>query len=236
MNVATNRMVVPPSWIVLSNISGPACATIIQEGRNAGAVAQAPDQHMQFGQIAAVHSPWFPGSTTNWGDTAGPPEVHRVRVSGDLAQNMHVIICGAMEFISRSVVAGDALALGGHDTGLQAPAIVIPPALGMGIAVSAAPQAADDPRAAIDLPPLIQITRPQHQPDMAMGLFKSEVHDDSPFPQLAPLEEQTPVQTAGSRRPELAEHFAEPIFGRSIQCVLVPQFPTALARSGQLSP
>ena len=43
--VACNRMNVPPSWIVLSNISGPACATIIQEARNSGAVAQSPDQH-----------------------------------------------------------------------------------------------------------------------------------------------------------------------------------------------
>jgi hypothetical protein len=219
MSVATNRLAVPPSWIVLSNISGPACATIIQEARNAGAVAQAPDQVMQFGQIAAVHSPWFPGSTCNYNEVAPPPKVHTIRMRGDPAHNKHVIVQGSLQFVSRSVVAGDALALGGHDPNMQAPAIVIAPAMGMGITVLAAPLAAEDADAAVGLPPLIQISAPQHQPDMARGFVIPMRDNDgqTPFQVPAPLAEQTALQVAGSVRPLTAEAFSEPFFGRTIE-------------------
>ena len=237
MFVATNRLTIPPSWIVLSNISGPACATIIQEGRNAGAVAQAPDQHMQFGQIAAVHSPWFPGSTADVGSPSQPPVVHRVRMSGDQVQNKHIIVSGVMEFINRSVVAGDALALGGHDENLQAPAIVIPPAMGMGLSILAAPSGADDPNLAVDLPPLIQLTRPQIQPDMAKGTVLPEADPNTAFQRPAPLERQTPVQSAGSTvRPAVAEMFPEPVFPKTIDERRIRAIPKALPPPRPIAP
>ena len=105
------------------------------------------------------------------------------------------------------------MALGGHDVNLQAPAIVIPPAMGMGLTILAAPSAADDPALAVDLPPLIQITRPQLQPDLAMGRCTPEANDTA-FD--SPAAVQSPLQLAGARRPKEAEAFAEPQFPQSI--------------------
>ena len=91
--------------------------------------------------------------------------------------------------------------------------------MGMGITVLAAPLAANDPDAAIGLPPLLQISAPQHQPDMARGFVVPMRDNDgqTPFQVPAPLAEQTALQTQGAARPIEAESVSEPFFGRSIE-------------------
>ena len=212
LTVACNRLAVPPSWIVLSNISGPACATIIQEARNSGAVAQAPDQHMQFGQLAAVHQAWFPDSTLDPGAAPQIPEFHKCRVAGDPVHSKHVIIGASVRFHGRSVVAGDALAIGAHDPQVEANAIVLPPAPGFGSVVLAAPALGDDPTAAINLPPIISFTV-QPQPEIARGA--ATLTEEGWF--LGPAVDRVLLQEQGKDRPDQAESYAAPIFSRSVE-------------------
>ena len=216
MSVAANRMNVPPTWIVLSNISGPACATIIQEGRNSGAICQSPDQAMQFGQLAALHSSWFPGSTAQRDDADRPPEARSVRtLGGDDRQNLHVIVDAPLFFIKRMVVAGEALALGAHDQNIQADAVILAPSRGLGLVILAAPQGADDPAVAVGLAPLIY--NAQRQPDMALGLVSRDEAPEHLFGRPAAIEMQTPLQLPGAVRPAAAQEYATPLISPAVE-------------------
>ena len=210
--VACNRMNVPPSWIVLSNISGPACATIIQEARNSGAVAQSPDQHLQLGQLSAIHASWFPNSSALAGEARTEPLVRRVRVHGDDRQNKHVIISAPARYMARSIVEFDALALGDHDTAVEAPAIVLPPIAGLGTVVLAAPQLANDPIGAQHLAPMLAGPEQQLQPEIALGRIQADQNPEHIW--AGPMPGQTPVQRTNEefRRDEPA-----PVFARSVE-------------------
>ena len=210
--VACNRMQVPPSWIVLSNISGPACATIIQEARNSGAVAQSPDQHLQFGQLSAIHASWFPNSTALPNEGPSEPLVRKVRVHGDDRQNKHVIVSAPARFLPRSVVEFDALALGAHDNSVEAPAIVMPPIAGLGTVVLAAPQLANDTIGAGGLAPMLAGPLRQIQPEIALGRIEGVMNPDQVW--AAPMPGQTPVQ-----RPDEVHRRDEPVpvFSRTIE-------------------
>ena len=69
-----NRMSVPSSMIVLSHVSGPLCAQVMQEVRRGGAKVEAPDRVMQLGQLKSAHSAWLQESTLDPGldEIVGP--------------------------------------------------------------------------------------------------------------------------------------------------------------------
>ena len=216
MSVAANRLNVPPTWVVLSNISGPTCAQIIQSGRLSGAACQAPDQAMQFGQLAALHGAWFPDSTSKKDELERPPESRTVRtLGGDDSQNIHVIVDSKLFFMRRAVVAGEALAIGAHDATVQADAMILPPNMGFGMMILAAPEGADNPALAVDLPPLIYLGA-QRQPDMALGNVASEPAEGHLFMQPAPVEKQTPLQLKGAVRHADAQEYATPLIAPAV--------------------
>ena len=94
----------------------------------------------------------------------------------------------------------------------------------MGMTILAAPMAADDPTLAMDLPSLIQITRPQLQPDLAWaGAYLRPTTLPSIRRQLFSR------RSRRARRPKEAEAFAEPQFPQSIDARrLRPIVPKAL--------
>ena len=148
------RMSVPTSMIVLSHVSGPLCAQVMQEVRRGGAKVEAPDHVMQLGQLKSAHATWLQDSTLdpNLDEIVGPINpVRRVEVpvpSHD--HNMRVIWdsqlrCGAME-----AVPTGALGSGTHDLEHARAAVMLAPALGMPEQVI---QAANLPQSLVDAPP-----------------------------------------------------------------------------------
>ena len=78
---------------------------------------------MHFGQLAAVHAPWFPKSSVSALEQMEPPVVWKVSMAGDLAYKRHAVVTARVHFVLRIFIEEDVLAIGDHDPDTQPIAI-----------------------------------------------------------------------------------------------------------------
>ena len=174
IEVAAGRCSCPNTWLIGAHISGGQFATIIKAIRDQGGQIESPDHALQLSQLAAMHDSWFNGSTKQESDEGDPPALKTLIPVPSNPANVHIVWDAQLEFKGADVVAAEALAIAGHDPTVQAPAIFLPPSDGVGAQVIAAPEGANNPVLAVDLPPLmVQQARAQQaifQPDQARGV------------------------------------------------------------------
>ena len=156
LEAGSSRLVVPSTWFVCSHISGVGLNNLLTEGRKIGGHVEAPDQAMQYSQLAALHDPWFRGSVGDGPAHAQMPTVRRsvVRTPASPA-NVHVVLDSMLVFSEPHVVPKDALALACHDSAVQLRPLFLAPCDGQAAQVVVAePREANDPARAALLPPL----------------------------------------------------------------------------------
>ena len=161
---------------------------------------ESPDHQLQLSQLAAVHDPWFNGSVYLDEEERDKRAELRVVRTPSNAANVHLIWDSPLEFKAPDVVSTEALALGAHDTAVQAPAIFVPPMEGQGAQVVAALPGSNNPAIAAGLPPL-PVNQAVYQPDQARGrvanfrpaLVDETAHDMPPAPviELVDLDMET---------------------------------------------
>ena len=82
VDVSCSQIVVPPSWLVVSRVSGPTLIKNARWCREHFARIEGPDQTMQLSQLAGVHAHWTAAVEASSIDETGP------RI-GEVAVNTH---------------------------------------------------------------------------------------------------------------------------------------------------
>ena len=128
LDVACSSCSVPPSWLVVSRVSGP---TLVQNAawcRKKFARIESPDQALQLAQLASVHAHWTAAiDALNEGDTG--PRISAVAVESH-PSNMHLISESPLFRKDKVIVNPDALALQAHDPEAEQQSAVLPPITG----------------------------------------------------------------------------------------------------------
>ena len=143
--MAAHRLAVPPTWVVISHVSGSACARLIQEGRNMHGRVEAPDQMLQFSQLSAQHSHWL--NEGLWSPQEVPAnstqlDTRILTVRCDSApSNLHFVQDSKLFPVPMTLVPQSALGLGAHDPSLEVRAAIMPPMGGLSAQVIPAAQA-----------------------------------------------------------------------------------------------
>ena len=116
---------VPPSWLVVSRVSGP---TLIQSAkwcRDHYARVEAPDQALQLNQLAAIHAHWTASTEAPTENETGP-RISAVAVESNAA-NVHLVCESPLFRKERAQVRKEALALQQHDPQIEVRVEVLPP-------------------------------------------------------------------------------------------------------------
>ena len=128
LDVACSSCAVPPSWRVVSRVSGP---TLVQNAawcRKKFARIESPDQALQLSQLASVHAHWTAAiNAENEGDAG--PRISAVAVDSH-PSNMHLISESPLFRKDKVIVNTDALALQAHDPEAEQQSAVLPPITG----------------------------------------------------------------------------------------------------------
>ena len=136
VDVTCSQITVPPTWLILSRVSGP---TLIQNARwcrDRHARVEGPDQTMQMSQLAGIHAHWTAATEALTVADTGP-RVGAVAV--DTHQNNLHLTCEAPLFQAQKVIVpAEAIALQFHDPESEERALVVPPVMDGPMAIPAA--------------------------------------------------------------------------------------------------
>ena len=128
LDVACSSCSVPPSWLVVSRVSGP---TLIQNAnwcRKKFARIESPDPALQLAQLASVHAHWTAAINAESESDTGP-RISAVAVESH-PDNMHLISESPLFRKDKVIVSMDALALQAHDPETEQQSAVLPPITG----------------------------------------------------------------------------------------------------------
>ena len=128
LDVACSSCSVPPSWLVVSRVSGP---TLIQNAnwcRKKFTRIESPDQALQLAQLASVHAHWTAAINAESEADTGP-RISAVAVESH-PENMHLISESPLFRKDKVIVSMDALALQAHDPETEQQSAVLPPITG----------------------------------------------------------------------------------------------------------
>ena len=121
------RMSVPPTWLVVSHLSGPALVALITTARENGGRIEGPAQAAQFSQLAAIHESWYQDSFRHSVHATDRCGLFEYPVPDDA--DMHRVIESKLVVQGAGRVHEEALALGDHAPEQEEPFIELPPAL-----------------------------------------------------------------------------------------------------------
>ena len=144
LDAACSSCAVPPSWLVVSRVSGP---TLVQNAawcRKKFARIESPDQALQLAQLASVHAHWTAAIDAENESDAGP-RISAVAVESH-PENLHLISESPLFRKEKVIVQADALALQAHDPEAEQQSAVLPPITG-GPAVQPATEATQSVKA-----------------------------------------------------------------------------------------
>ena len=136
LTVGTHKISVPPSWIVVGHVSGPANAALVRTARDHGCRVEAPDQSMQFSELTELHATWYQGSTADVGAVRAPtPVLVNKNVLGDQRAQFHTMVDAQLIYMPMIQVATEALAVGAHAEALEVPIVFTAPLPGVGVQI-----------------------------------------------------------------------------------------------------
>ena len=125
LNVACRTCSVPPTWLVVSRVSGPTLIKNAQWCRDHYARIESPDQTLHLSQLASVHAHWTVSVEAAQEEETGP-RISAVAVESN-PKNMHLIAEAPLFRKDKVIVAREALAVQAHDAKEEIKSAVLPP-------------------------------------------------------------------------------------------------------------
>ena len=127
LDVACSVCSVPPSWLVVSRVSGPTLVRNAAWCRDHYARIESPDQALQLSQLAGIHAHWTAATSADREEDTGP-RISAVAVESH-PSNVHLIAESPLFHKEKCLVEAEALALQQHDPMKEKAAAVVPPIL-----------------------------------------------------------------------------------------------------------
>ena len=128
LDVAASTCAVPPSWLVVSRVSGPTLIRNANWCRSKYARIESPDQALQLAQLASIHAHCTVNVEAAREDDTGP-RISAVAVESNAA-NLHLICESPLFKKDRAIVPPEALALQAHSMADEKETVVLPPITG----------------------------------------------------------------------------------------------------------
>ena len=128
LNVACSTCSVPPTWLVVSRVSGPTLIKNAAWCRDHYARIESPDQTLHLSQLASVHAHWTVSVEAAEEEETGP-RISAVAVESN-PKNMHLISEAPLFRKEKVIVAREALAVQAHDAKDEVKSAVLPPIAG----------------------------------------------------------------------------------------------------------
>ena len=128
LNVACSTCSVPPTWLVVSRVSGPTLIKNAAWCRDHYARIESPDQILHLSQLASVHAHWTV-SVEAAEEEETDPRISAVAVDSN-PKNMHLISEAPLFRKDKVIVAREALAVQAHDAREEVKSAVLPPIAG----------------------------------------------------------------------------------------------------------
>ena len=128
IDVAASSAAVPPTWLVVSRVSGPTLIRNAHWCRDHHARIEGPDQTLQLSQLAMVHAHWTAAIEANTVEETGP-RISAIAVESH-SSNVHLTCESPLFRADRVIVKAEALALQAHDKEDEVPTELIAPVLG----------------------------------------------------------------------------------------------------------
>ena len=125
LDIAASSVQVPPSWLVVSRVSGPTLIRNAKWCREHGARVECPDQQLQMSQLAAIHAHWTAATEAPTERETGP-RVSAIAVESNPI-NVHLVCESPLFRKERALVKPEALALQCHNPLDEVAAAVVPP-------------------------------------------------------------------------------------------------------------
>ena len=125
INVACSQMSVPPTYMVVSRVSGVMLVKNADWCRHRKARIEGPDQIMQMSQLAGVHAHWTSAIEASSVEDTGP-RVGAIEV-GSHPQNLHLTCESPLFKAPKATVPKEAIALQCHDPATELEAMIVPP-------------------------------------------------------------------------------------------------------------
>ena len=125
VDVSTSSVAAPPSWLVVSRVSGPTLIKNASWCRQQAARIECPDQQLQLSQLANIHAHWTAAIDAGTEEETGP-RIGAIAVESH-PENLHFTCESPLYKAGRHMVEIEALALNLHNK--QVEATVVPPIL-----------------------------------------------------------------------------------------------------------
>ena len=125
LDIAASSVQVPPSWLVVSRVSGPTLIRNAKWCREHGARVECPDQQLQMSQLAAIHAHWTAATEAPTERETGP-RVSAIAVESNPI-NVHLVCESPLFRKERALVKPEALALQCRNPLDEVAAAVVPP-------------------------------------------------------------------------------------------------------------
>ena len=128
IDVAASSASIPPTWLVVSRVSGPTLIRNAHWCREHHARIEGPDQTLQLSQLAMVHAHWTAAIEARTQDETGP-RISAIAVESH-DSNVHLTCESPLVRAERVIVNSEALALQAHDSREEIATDLIAPVLG----------------------------------------------------------------------------------------------------------
>ena len=128
LDVACSTCAAPPSWLIVSRVSGPTLIKNANWCRNHMARIGGPDQTLQLSQLASVHAHWTAEMEARSEDETGP-RISAIAVESN-PNNLHLISESPLFRKDNAIVGREALAVQAHDPTTEQATAVLPPIAG----------------------------------------------------------------------------------------------------------
>ena len=128
LDVACSTCAAPPSWLIVSRVSGPTLIKNANWCRNHMARIEGPDQTLQLSQLASVHAHWTAEMEAKSEDEMGP-RISAIAVESN-PNNLHLISESPLFRKDNAIVGREALAVQAHDPSTEQATAVLPPIAG----------------------------------------------------------------------------------------------------------
>lgn len=128
LDVACSTCAAPPSWLIVSRVSGPTLIKNARWCRDHMARVESPDQALQLSQLASVHAHWTAEMEVQHEDGTGP-RISAVAVESN-PNNLHLVSESPLFRKEQAIVEKEALALQAHDKSKEQATAVLPPITG----------------------------------------------------------------------------------------------------------
>ena len=125
LDVACSTAAIPPTWLVVSRVSGPTLIKNARWCRDHYARIEGPDQTLQMSQLASIHAHWTAAVEAPTIEEVGP-RISAIAVDSH-ESNLHLICESPLFKPGRHLVDDDALALQAHDPVNEVLTQVVPP-------------------------------------------------------------------------------------------------------------